>query len=90
MLIMLEEEIKEAHEELEVECPPEFTKESILSIIYEEDGISYESRIFFEDGVLKFEGNADKSAKIFFEECLIPACDEYIKEKLKNVKSTIT
>lgn len=36
-------------------------------------------KISWETGIMTFEGDADESAEIFFEECLKPMIDNYIK-----------
>lgn len=38
----------------------------------------------FGDDIMKFEGEADKSAKIFFEHYLKPIIDNYIRNKLSS------
>ena len=39
-------------------------------------------KIIWEDGAMRFEGNAEESAKIFFDYFLKPMIDGYIKEQL--------
>lgn len=41
-------------------------------------------KLSWEDGKMKFEGNADESARIFFEEFLRPYIDSYIKSELEK------
>lgn len=41
-------------------------------------------RILWKKGVMTFEGNADESARIFFEEFLKPYIDDYIKSELEE------
>lgn len=40
------------------------------------------ARLWWSDGELRFEGNADRAAKIFFEQFLKPLVDEYIEARL--------
>ncbi len=40
------------------------------------------TKLYVEDGELRFTGNMDAAAKIFFDQCLKPMCDNYIKEQL--------
>jgi len=46
-------------------------------------------RISWEDGVMRFEGDADESARIFFEAWLKPTIDEYIEYELAKEELTI-
>lgn len=41
-------------------------------------------RIFWDKGIMVFEGNAEESAKIFFEEFLKPYIDNYIESEMKK------
>jgi len=43
-------------------------------------------RISWDEGIMKFEGNAEESARIFFEDCLKPMVDEYIEFELEGIK----
>lgn len=60
---------------------------SLLEIQYKDEtkGIDVYGRLFVnDDGTLDFEGNVTESARIFFEECLKPMCEKYIKELTKG------
>lgn len=60
---------------------------SLLEIQYidEEKGIEAHGHLFAnDDGKLDFEGNVTESARVFFEECLKPKCENYIKELHKK------
>lgn len=41
-------------------------------------------RIFWDKGIMEFEGNAKESAKIFFEVWLKPYIDEYIESEMEK------
>ena len=43
-------------------------------------------RLSLKNNKIKFKGNADKSAKVFFEYCLKGYVDEYIKEQIRKEK----
>ncbi len=38
----------------------------------------------WSDGKMKFKGDAEESARVFFEEFLKPRVDQYIRERLSN------
>lgn len=72
--------------EFEIEADID-TKISIIEISYKDEKTDAYGRLFVNDeGKLDFEGNATESARVFFEECLKPACEKYIEE-LKNRKT---
>lgn len=52
------------------------------SVIFTKDGKEVGKILIEKDG-LKFIGNADKSAKVFFDYFLKPIVDSYIKEKIE-------
>ncbi len=64
-------------------------------IIWEQDAVDYISatsvtfgdnvgKISWEEGTMTFEGNADESARMFFEGFLKPLVDEYIESELEE------
>jgi hypothetical protein len=63
-----------SNEELSINVKPDYN----MTFWNEEKQIG---EIEWNDGVMKFNGNLDESAKVFFE-FLKPYMDSYIKEKL--------
>lgn len=57
--------------------PPEY-----IPLLFMQNGKEM-GRIVFENNSVVFKGNAQESAKIWFE-CFKKLVDEYIKDKLKN------
>ncbi|MCK5608337.1 hypothetical protein KAR91_41025 [Candidatus Pacearchaeota archaeon] len=76
---------KDKENELKIDM--EIEKVSLVEISYKDEkkGIdTYGRLIVNDDGKLKFEGDVEESARIFFEECLKPMCEKYIKELLSQ------
>lgn len=83
---MTEEQIQiEPENELKIVGQAE-TRVNLVEIAYEDEtkGIKSYGCLFINDaGKMEFEGdNIEESARMFFEECLKPMCEKYIKELL--------
>ena len=54
--------------------------DSVNTVVFGDDI----GKITWEDGKMRFEGNAEESAKIFFDCFLKPMVDEYIESELNK------
>lgn len=57
------------------------TIEATTKVLFEGTDNKAVGTLSFDDGVLKFEGNADESARIFFDHFLKPMVDAYIEKE---------
>lgn len=58
-----------------------------LNIVFESDHFGTIGRLYEEDGTLKFKGNADKSAELFFEHIIVKHYNQYGKPQHTTQKS---
>ena len=56
---------------------------------WSDDGEKCVGKLWFGDGVMKFEGNMEESAELFFEHFLKRVADAYIKERLESCRSEL-
>ena len=68
----------------------DYAVESQLSVeFYSDDGDKLVGKLWFGDGIMKFEGDMEESAEIFFEQFLKRIADNYINERLELCRSEL-
>lgn len=60
--------------------PDEKLEYDTIVFVFDEENNKEMGRLTWEDGIFKFEGNAEDSARIFFEHFIKKHIDEYIKK----------